>query len=697
VKRRRSSTKSVTATRISRALAAISVVSLLSAAGAIAATPWGIGLTGGSSGESQSATLQLQATTGASSCNSSASGAAACASGSPVPTGSLSSSSSSASTTLSSPGSANASSANVASATCGVAELADTGSDSSWSGSGSNTALALGGLSYQASGPLSSQAITTDGSTGWAETTGEYTNPETFTILAWFKTSSAAGSIIGFSNNQTAPVSATNDDRMLWIDPTGHVVWGVFNSAPDEVTSSSTYANGAWHFVAASIGSAGQQLYLDGALAGSSSNTGAQSYSGWWSIGYSFAHNAGWPDDPSSASFNGSLAQIAIIPSQLSAAQISSLYADSTLSSYTGAVNALSPANDWALGDSGSVPYEGSIPGETASTTLADASGDGDSGTAQGGVTLGASGPSALGTAISLNGSSGYVQTANSYANPEGFSIVAWFKTTSKGTIIGLTNAQGASGQTDADRMLWVDDSGKLVWGVYPGVVQEVTSPTAYNDGQWHMAVAELGSSGQQLWVDGTEVASNGLITSAQNYTGWWHLGWDLETGGWPDAPSDVYLTGSLSQIAVIPTQLSASQITTLDNAGSAAAYALDIEQLAPTAYWPLQDSASNVCGTTEITVQQTVGATNTCVYPAASGTCASPSSSSLVTGLGVRSITAPTSSTSVTIKITMQLSSASPTGVLGLHELADINFGTALTATLWTAQLAYPSATSQL
>ena len=73
------------------------------------------------------------------------------------------------------------------------------------------------------------------------------------------------------------------------------------------------------------------------------------------------------------------------------------------------------------------------------------------------------------------------------------------------------------------------------------------------------------------------------------------------------------------------------------------------------------------------------------------------PSSSSLLPGLGVRSITAPTSSTPVKITITMSSASASPTGVLGLHELANISYGTALSTTLWTAQLAYPSATSQL
>jgi len=691
--------------RFSRAVVSIVIVLFVVAAAAGAATLWTVGLAAGSHGEAQSAALQLESTVGANNCFSSASGATACASGSPVPSGPLSSSSSSSvTTTLSSPGSTNASSASVASASCGVAELADTGSDSSWSGSGSNTALPLGGLTYQASGPLSGQAITTNGTSGWAETVGQYTNPETFTILAWFKTSSATGSIIGFSSNQTAPASAANYERILWVDSTGNLVWGVSSGGGQtEVKSSGTnYANGAWHFVAASVGSAGTLLYIDGASAGSSANTTAQSYSGWWSIGTSGVNNGFWGDAPSSDYFNGSLAQIAIIPSQLTGAQITTLHGDSTVSTYSAAVNALSPVNYWQLGDSGSTPDEGSIPGATASTTLADASGNADTATAEGGVTLAAGGPSALGSAsaISLNGSTGWGQTANSYANPEGFSIVGWFKTSSAsgGTIIGFTNAQGNSGQSDTDRMLWVDNSGKLVWAVWPGVADEITSPSAYNNGAWHMVVAEIGASGQELWVDGSEVASNGSVTSAQSYTGYWHLGWAAEGGGgWADPPTSVYMSGSLSQIAVMPTQLGSQQINTLYNAGSTAAYAIDVGTLAPSAYWPLQDSASNVCGTSEITVQQTVGATNTCIYPAASGTCASPSSSSLLPGLGVRSITAPTSSTTVTIKITMELSSASPAGVLGLHELANISFGTSKSATLWTAQLAYPYATSQL
>jgi len=684
---------------------------------AAAATGFNASLKAGSTNFS-SATLQLKSTTGSNSCYSTGSGSGGtvssnsgtCTSGSPVPSGALSSaSSSSATTTLTSVGKTNASAATVSSASCGVAQVADSTTSTQWSGTGPDTALPLGGVTYQASGPLGSQAITTDGSTGWAETTVQYTDPESFTILAWFKTSSATGSIVGFENNQTAPTSAGNYDRMLWIDPSGHLVWAVYNGANDMLTSTSTYNNGAWHFVAASVGSSGQKLYVDGALAGSSSNTSAQTgYSGWWSIGLTGVLNGGWTDTPSSAYFNGSIAQLAVIPSQLTSTQVSNLYADNTLSTYTAAVNALSAANYWALNDSGLVQYLGSIPGGTASTTLVDSSGNGNTGTAEGGVTLGAAGPTTLGgNAISLDGSTGWVQTTNSYSDPEGYSAVAWFKTstTTGGGIMGFTNVQGNGSYANRDRQIWIDNSGHLVFGVYNPSYEEVnstqTTSKTYNDSSWHMVVAEIGSSGMQLWADGTEVASNGSVTSAQSYTGYWHLGWVSVSGSWPDAPTNEYFSGSLSEMAIIPTQLtggsSGTQIYALYHETSASAFASYVQGLSPTSDWPLQDAATSpVCGTTEITVQTTVGSTNTCIYPAASGACAAPSSAYLVTGLVTRPITAP-SGTAVTVKITMELSAASPAGTLGLHELADLSFGTTKSSTQWSAQISYPSAWSQL
>jgi hypothetical protein len=662
-----------------------------------------------------SGTVQLKGTTsGSNYCYSTGTGsggtvtaanAQTCGSGSPLPTTELQSTGSAmATTTLSSVGTVNATSSTVASASCGVAQLADASTATDWTGIAPDTALAFKGLTYQATGPFtpSTQAVTTDGSTAWAETTTEYTNPETFTVLVWLKTIAPQGVIVAFANQQDPFTNTpTKEDRALWVDSAGKLVWAVYDGAYDELTSTAAVNTGSWVFVAASVGAAGTALYVNGTrVAFSTTVTAARNYSGWWTMAYE--HLSGWSSElPTSDYFNGSIAQLAIVPSQLTATQVTTLYGDTTLSSYTTGVSALGPANNWALNDSGSVAYEGPVPGATASTALVDASGNANTGTAEGGTTLGASGPSTLGAgAIALNGSSGYVQTANSYNNPEGFSLVAWFKTSSAsgGTVIGFDSTQGNGAPASYDRLLWVDNSGKLVWGVYTGTTAEVTSASAYNNGAWHMVVAEIGSSGQQLWVDGTQVAVNTSVTSAQSYTGYWHLGWAYVGTAWPDYPTSLYLSGSLSEAAVVPAQLTAAQISDLYTAPSAPAFTAEMAQLSPTSYWPLQDSATNVCGTTEVTVQQTVGSTNTCIYPAAAGACAAPSAAHLVTGLGARTGgTAPTTSTPVTITVVMELSSASGTAVAGLHILPAISFASAGPSTLWSAQIAYPAAGAEL
>jgi hypothetical protein len=581
-----------------------------------------------------------------------------------------------------------------------VAGLADSSSATDWSGTAPDTALPLNGVTYQAAGPLGSQAITTDGSTGWAETTVKYTDPTPLTILAWFKTSSDQGAIVGFGNNQTTPTSDTDSDRMIWVDSTGHLVWAVYSSAVKEVTSTSTYANGSWNFVAASIGSAGMQLYVNGSLQASASTpTAAMNFSGWWSFGYAGSASKSWTDAPASYYFNGSIAQVAVIPSQLTSAQVTTLEGDNTLSSYSAGVKALSPANYWQFNDSGSVPYDGTVPGGTASTKLADASGNANSGTAESGTTLGVGGPTSLGgSAISLNGSTGYVETTKSYVNPSGISEMAWFETSSSsgGSVMGLTDAKTDTATSDWDRTIWVDNSGHVVYEVWNGAAQELTSANTYNNGQWHFVVAEIGAAGEQLWVDGAEVGVNTAITSTNSYTGYWHLGWG-DTVNYTDPPTDDFFTGLLAQAAIVPTQLSASQISTLYSAGNAAAFELDMAQLTPTSYWPLNDSASGICGTTEITVQQTVGSTNTCIYPSAAGTCAVPSSTYLLTLLGAHTMTAPTAASPVTITITMELTATPPAGELGLHEIANFSFGTALSSMSWSAQIAYPYAWSVL
>ena len=236
----------------------LSLTVLLSFAAPAGATGFNAALAA-SKTTSSSGTLQLKATTGTTNCYSTGSGSggvitsnsATCSTGSPIPSGSLSATTAAAATTtLSSVGTANASGGTVSSASCGVAQLSDI--------VGGDTALAVGGLTYQSSGPLGSQAITVDGSTGWAETTTSYNDPEGFTVIVWFNTTKATGGIMGFGS-QVNPTTGTpaDHDRQLWIDPSGKLVWGVYSNAVYQLTSTSPVDTGNWVMAVASVGAAG--------------------------------------------------------------------------------------------------------------------------------------------------------------------------------------------------------------------------------------------------------------------------------------------------------------------------------------------------------------------------------------------------------------------------------------------------------
>lgn len=568
----------------------------------------------------------------------------------------------------------------------------DTSTATDWGPTAPNYAVALGGVSFHQPGPLGDYSVTTDGSTGWLETTKSYDNPETFTILAWFKTATANEGMLGFSQTANPNLGPNSWDRDLWLNSSGDLVWGVYSGANDELTSTSAVDTGSWTFAAATLGAAGMSLYVNGtSVASATSPTSAQNYWGYWTIGEAWLSQ--WPNAPSTYYFNGSLAQVAIIPSQLTSAQVSGLYADTTLSSYTAGVNALSPANYWPLDDTGSAAYTGTL----ATRTIADTSGNANIGASEGIVSLGTPGPSALGAnALTLDGQSGWVQTTKSYLNPENFSLVIWFETaageSTGGPLFSFMNVQNVEQPTSQDRMFWMDSSGELIWGVYNSTQDELYSGSTntYDDGAWHMGVVEVSSSGgMEMWVDGTEIATMSTVTTAQDVSGYWHIANMALWGGWSNLPTSPFWPGSISEAAIVPSALSSTQISALYSAGSTAAYASDMASYAPTSYWPMQDPA-NVCGVVETTVGQTVGGVSSCLYPSGAGTCPSPSTSYLATGLSSVSPTAPTSTGPVTVTVTSELTGATGIATSGLHLLLPTAFEVERSG--WSAQVSYSS-----
>lgn len=203
---------------------------------------------------------------------------------------------------------------------------------------------------------------------------------------------------------------------------------------------------------------------------------------------------------------------------------------------------------------------------ETAGTTALDSSGNGSTGTEINAPTQGAEGLLATDTdkATVFNGTTQYEYGNTSYVDPTTFSVEAWFKAPAGyargGRMIGFRAPQVGTA-TQTDRMIYMNNAGQLIFGVYPGEVQTIKSTTAYNDGKVHYVVATLSTAGMFLYVDGALVASNTKVTTAQAYTGWWTFGGYDNLNGWSETPTSTYFDGTLGQLAVYPTALSLQRV----------------------------------------------------------------------------------------------------------------------------------------
>jgi len=208
---------------------------------------------------------------------------------------------------------------------------------------------------------------------------------------------------------------------------------------------------------------------------------------------------------------------------------------------------------------------------EPTGTTAKDVSGNARPGTyASTGVTYDQAGPcpTSNGRSVLLNGSTGFVHDPTAQNNPSVFSVQVWFRTATNGyakggRLIGFGNGTGVGQSGNYDRHLYMTNNGRVVFGVYPGAVREVVSTASYNDGAWHHAVATLSSGGMRLYVDGAQVASRTDTTSAQDYTGYWRVGWD-NLANWTNTPTSYYFNGYVAYAAVFTSALTASQVQDL-------------------------------------------------------------------------------------------------------------------------------------
>jgi hypothetical protein len=174
-----------------------------------------------------------------------------------------------------------------------------------------------------------------------------------------------------------------------------------------------------------------------------------------------------------------------------------------------------------------------------------------------------------VGDAFSVNGSNAFLARSTLAVNPQGFTEELWFQTTTTqgGELVGFGDSQVGI-PANYDRHIYMDNLGKLHFGVYDLGFDMADSSASYNDGSWHYVAATLSAqTGMSLYVDGSLVASNPLVKAAQVFAGWWRIG-ENNLEGWPDPVSSYYFNGLIDAVGIYMRPLSPGEITAIYPAG---------------------------------------------------------------------------------------------------------------------------------
>jgi hypothetical protein len=474
-------------------------------------------------------------------------------------------------------------------------------------------------------------AYSFNGTSQYVTTTTSFASPgpQNFSISVWFKTSSAGGKLVGFSASQTG-LTVNNYDRHIYMSNSGQLYFGLSPLVVVKtINTTASYADGNWHHAVATESSTnGANLYVDGVLqATDGTMTASEAYAGYWRIGYD--NVATWTNQPANFYFNGSLDDVAIYNTELTPSQVYTLYGGGSAPVCSGStmalqVNTVSGATySWSGPNSfTSTSQNPTITGATAvnagaytvtvtaasgcssqlsvtgvvtssgpalatvptspaanlylsypfSTNANDVSGNSNNGTLQNSPTLTTDHYGAVNSAYSFNGTSQYVSTTTLTASPgpQNFSISVWFKTSSAGgKLVGFGSAKTGSSGSD-DRHIYMSNSGQIYFGLFSGVIKTLNTTASYADGSWHHAVAtESTTTGANLYVDGVLQATDATMTASQSFAGYWRVGYDNMIT-WTNAPTSYYFNGSLDDVVIYKSALTASQVYTLYGGGSA-------------------------------------------------------------------------------------------------------------------------------
>jgi signal peptidase I len=171
------------------------------------------------------------------------------------------------------------------------------------------------------------------------------------------------------------------------------------------------------------------------------------------------------------------------------------------------------------------------------------------------GVTYGTAGPCNGKTGVTLNGSSGTVSLSTLASNISDISFEIWFRANGShgGSLMSITNG------TATTMAMAMTTAGTLTLAISASGTKSVTTSSAFNNNQWHLAVGVIGAAGMALYVDNRAPITSTAVTSAATATGTPRVGYanhvSLGTGSFD------YFQGSVAYAALYKISLSATQV----------------------------------------------------------------------------------------------------------------------------------------
>jgi hypothetical protein len=341
-----------------------------------------------------------------------------------------------------------------------------------------------------------------------------------FTVAAWFKTSTNFGSdaFIVNKGGVGSDSSGQNLNYGIWMNSAEQIKAGFETSsgADQYATSSTPYNDGQWHYAVVTNNGANVILYIDGVQVATKATSGASpETTGTKPVRV----GANSRVTPANNFFTGEVDEVRIWNTALSASQASAAF---------GGTFAPGHVLHLPFGAGGSGGYNYS-PG------------------------------------LVLTGSNFNDTPDSASLRLNQFTVAAWFKTsTNFGSDAYVVNKGGVGSDSSGQNLnygIWINSAEQLKAGfeTSSGADQFVTSPTAFNDGQWHYAVVTNNGANVILYIDGVQVATKATSGASPETTGTKPVRVGANSRV---TPANNFFTGEVDEVRIWNTALSASQVS---------------------------------------------------------------------------------------------------------------------------------------